>query len=136
MIPILYDESTTDFTTNGIGALADAISCKVTEERNGAFELSMVYPVSGIHFDEIRYSCQIKVDLVNSTQVFRIYSITKPMNGLVVIDAEHLSYQLSYIAVRPFSAQAAPAIPYPMMRCMNTCILILTAQTREPGTCP
>lgn len=36
MIPILYAASETDFTTNGIGLLTDAVSCTVTEERNGA----------------------------------------------------------------------------------------------------
>lgn len=31
MIPILYAASETDFTTNGIGLLTDAVSCTVTE---------------------------------------------------------------------------------------------------------
>ena len=42
MIPILYAASETDFTTNGIGLLTDAVSCTVTEERNGAYELTLV----------------------------------------------------------------------------------------------
>ena len=35
MIPILYSETEREFKTNGIGRLVDAISCTVTEERNG-----------------------------------------------------------------------------------------------------
>ena len=45
--PRLFPAEATAFTTEGLGALTDAISCTVTEERNGAFELSMVYPLTG-----------------------------------------------------------------------------------------
>ncbi len=47
MKPILFETGQTDFTTNGIGRLTDAISCKVTEERNGQYELHMEYPIDG-----------------------------------------------------------------------------------------
>ena len=41
MIPILYESTETTFTSNGIGRLSDAVSCTVTEERNGPYELTM-----------------------------------------------------------------------------------------------
>lgn len=47
MIPILYDALEKDFTTNGIGFLTDAVSCIVTEERNGTYELALTYPTKG-----------------------------------------------------------------------------------------
>ena len=47
MIPILYKEDAIDFSTFGIGVLADTISCLVTEERNGAYELTLKYPLNG-----------------------------------------------------------------------------------------
>ena len=50
---ILFPSTEKEFLTQGLGVLTDAISCEVTEERNGAFELTMVYPVTGIHYDEI-----------------------------------------------------------------------------------
>ena len=53
MIPILYSANETSFTTQGIGALTDTISCVVTEERNGEYELQLVYPITGIHFSDI-----------------------------------------------------------------------------------
>ena len=56
MKPILFPEGQTDFTTNGIGRLPDAISCTVTEERNGQYELHMEYPIDGQHMEDIRYS--------------------------------------------------------------------------------
>ena len=57
--PILFAATDTAFDTNGLGVLTDAISCTVTEERNGAFELEMTYPVSGIHYGEIKTRCII-----------------------------------------------------------------------------
>ena len=54
MKPILYPAGETEFVSNGLGRLSDAVSCKVTEDRNGQYELEMEYPVSGIHYQDIR----------------------------------------------------------------------------------
>ena len=51
---LLYSSGEADFNNNGLGALSDAISCEVTEERNGAFELQMEYPITGIHYQDIK----------------------------------------------------------------------------------
>ena len=113
MNPILYESTETEFTGNGIGVLSDTISCKVTEERNGIFELVMQYPMNGIHYEDIRHSQILKVKLYArpNAQLFRIYSISKPINGVVTIDAEHVSYQLAYTimpgGIRAESAQDA-----------------------------
>ena len=61
MIPILFPATSTEWTTQGLGALSDAVSCTVTEERNGIFELEMQYPMSGVHFDEMQNRCIIPV---------------------------------------------------------------------------
>lgn len=37
------------FDHNGIGKLADAQSCTVTEKRNGSYELKLICPADGIH---------------------------------------------------------------------------------------
>ena len=106
MIPILYGEKTTNFNNQGIGSLSDAISCTVTEERNGIFELEMTYPVNGKHYEDISHSKIIKATPRpgGNDQLFRIYGITRPMNGVVTVNAEHISYQLSYIPVKTFEA--------------------------------
>lgn len=111
MIPVLYAPSESSFLSNGLGSLSDTISCIVTEERNGAYTLEMVYPVSGIHFSEIRHSALLKVIPSDGAteQLFRIYKITKPMNGRVSIYAEHISYQLSLIPAYPFTATTCAA---------------------------
>ena len=106
MIPILFSKNATTFTKNGQGALVDAISCTVTEERNGMYELQLTYPQSGIHFADIEIQsiiCAIPHDGGN-LQPFRVYRITKPMNGKVDIYAQHISYQLSSIPCMPFGA--------------------------------
>lgn len=106
MIPILFSANATTFTTNGLGRLSDAISCKVTEERNGAYELVMEFPITGNHYSELDVSKIIAAVPADGKgiQAFRIYKIEKPINGVCTIYAEHISYQLSMIPVMPFSA--------------------------------
>lgn len=101
---LLYEANETEFSTNGIGALSDAVSCVVTEERNGAFELVMEYPITGIHYSELEYRKIIfaKPNPFDRHQPFRIYRITRPINGLVTVYAWHVSYDLNGIPVIPF----------------------------------
>lgn len=108
MIPILFSDEATSFTTNGIGRLSDVKSCKVVEERNGSYELEMEYPRTGIHYEDIKYSRIILVKPFQngSLQPFRIYKIEKKAKGLSNIYARHISYQLSYIPVSKFTANS------------------------------
>ena len=109
MIPILFSENSNTFTSNGIGRLSDAISCEVTEERNGQYELQMTYPSTGAHFDDIKLRAIIvaKPSAGTSNQPFRIYNISKPINGKVTINAQHISYDLSKNVSMPFSVTAS-----------------------------
>lgn len=110
MKPILFPSTATEFTTHGLGVLTDAIICTVTEERNGAFELTMQYPDTGVHFDEITDRCIIYAipSPYRSPQPFRIYRITRPMDGIIVVYARHLTYDLSGVPLNPFTAVNAP----------------------------
>lgn len=117
MIPILYASTETvkqlvADQTNGLGRLADAITCKVQEDRNGAFTLSMTYPISGIHYADIVIGSCIKAkpNELADPQLFRIYHISKPLNGVVTIDAQHISYDLSKAVVKPFTAKGITAV--------------------------
>ena len=107
MTPILYENTETEFASDGIGTLTDAISCVVTEERNGAFELEMAYPMDGMHFDKIVRGQHIKAkpNSHSAPQIFRIYRITRPMNGNITVYAEHISYELAGNMVFGFSAK-------------------------------
>ena len=50
MIPILYSENETSFTTNGLGRLSDAIKCVVKEERNGIYECELPEGMTNVIF--------------------------------------------------------------------------------------
>lgn len=107
MKPILYASTETAFTTLGIGVLADAISCYVTEERNGAYELEMVYPVTGQYADQIQPRSLIlaKPNYTDQPQPFRVYKIRKSMSGhTITVNAEHISYDLTGYTTAPFVA--------------------------------
>lgn len=111
MKPILYPATEQNYTTNGLGVMADAISCRVTEERNGIYELEMEYPQSGIHYAELALERILlaKANPTAVTQPFRIYRITRPMSGRVFVYAQHISYDLSDVPVVPFTAASAAA---------------------------
>lgn len=98
----LYKASESSFTNNGLGFLNDPLTCTVTEHLNGEYELEMTYPVYGIHYDDLQMDRLILVDEKSKTkpQAFRIYSISKPINQIVTIQAQHISYDLSDIAVK------------------------------------
>lgn len=96
MIPILYAKNASDFGNNGIGHLKDAISCKVTEERNGAYTLTLQYPIGGAWYENISEGSVIKAKAneTSELQLFRVYKSSKPMKGVVTFYAEHISYDL------------------------------------------
>lgn len=110
MKPILFPSTATEFKTHGLGVLTDAISCTVTEERNGTFELTMQYPDTGVHFDEITDRCIIYAipSPYRAPQPFRIYRITRPMDGIIMVYAQHITYDLSGVPLNPFTAINAP----------------------------
>jgi phage minor structural protein len=107
MIPTLYAKAETDFTHNGIGFLVDAVKCTVTEERNGSYELSLRYPITGRWYDQITYGAIIKAKAneTSEPQLFRIYKISKPLDGIVTYSAEHISYDLNGIPIFSFSVK-------------------------------
>lgn len=122
----LFPSTATEFRTNGLGILSDVITCSVFQTLNAEFELEMQYPVDGIHFNEIAYRSIVtaKPQKLSDEQPFRIYRITKPLNGIVTFYARHLAYDMSGYAVNPFEAStlglalvglkenAVPACPF------------------------
>lgn len=110
MIPVLYPANTMLFTTNGLGRLSDCVSASVKEQRNGAFELELTMPVSGLHFSDIGLGSIItaKPSPSRTPQPFEVYAIEKEMDGmLATVRAQHISYRLSLIPVMPFTADSA-----------------------------
>lgn len=111
MIPILYAASETDFTTNGIGLLTDSVSCTVTEERNGAYEATLVYPAKGHLAEYIAEDAIIKAKAndTDEPQLFRIYSSGKQIGSNTTWNAEHISYELTGNPVERFSISGVNA---------------------------
>ena len=111
MKPRIFASGETAFTGMGLGALPDAISCTVTEElcgykwRGGEYALEMEYPITGRNYDliaEERIICADPSENASGWQPFRIYSISRPIGGVVTIKADHISRQLKKITCTEF----------------------------------
>lgn len=122
MIPILYDPDDIAGTVPsnyGEGALTDAISCTVREERNGAYELEMVYPQNGQFSKLIQQASVIKAkpNFTDNPQLFRVYKIDKTLDGQLTVYAQHISYDLGGQLILSGTASTAVA----------ACLLLTTA---------
>lgn len=111
MIPILYPKTETAFTSVGIGKLAEATRCEVTEERNGEYELVLEYPVGGKYAADITEGAYIlaKHDDGTDLQPFQIYKISTPLEGKITVNAWHISYALTSIILKPYTAGSLAA---------------------------
>lgn len=129
MNPILFPENSTEFITNGLGRLTDAISCKVKEQRNGEYTLTMVYPTTGAHFNDLalRRIIYAKPSQAGTNQAFRIASISRPIKGKVTVVANHLSYDLTKYVCYPAHITASASA------CQNALNAI---KTSAAPTCP
>ena len=110
MTPILFDKTETTFVSNGIGRLVDAISCTVTEERNGIYECELEYPITGKWYHEMITNggiIGVIHDDNHDIQPFDIYQSTAPIDGIVTFYAHHISYRLNNIILQPFTATSA-----------------------------
>lgn len=118
MIPILFESTATVFRApsapfsqyHGLGELTDTISCEVTMASDGMYELELEYPTTGRLFTELAVMRRIiyaSANQVDNPQAFRIYAITRQINGRVRISAKHVSYDLEYIPVDSFTSNKA-----------------------------
>lgn len=103
---ILFDEAEKSFTSLGLGILRDAIECTVKESLNDSFEFEMTYPITGSNYSKIRIGRIIcaKPNPYDDCQPFRIYSISKPLKGIVTIIGYHVSYDMNGIPVKAIDA--------------------------------
>lgn len=105
----LYNSEELLFENEGICSLSANISWEVTEVINGEYELEMVYPIDDENYKEIQHRRIIyaKPNPHSLPQPFRIYDITTSINRTVVVNAAHISYDLSGYPVEPFKAGSA-----------------------------
>ena len=128
MYPILFDAEATSWESFGVGVLSGAISCEVEENRNGSYELEMKYPISGAYYREIGLRSLIvaKPNYADEPQPFRVYKISKPIGGVVTINAQHISYDLSGYVAAPFKAAGI----------RDAMAKITSAEAAYPSPCP
>lgn len=107
MTPILLEPDSFKLDDR-IGFLVDALKALVTEERNGKYEMSFQYPITGKWFDQINVGSLIMVkpnDTTNVLQAFRVFKISRPLKGIVTYSCQHISYDLGGFPLAGFSAQ-------------------------------
>ena len=94
MKPLLYDKT----GTVKLGELTNCIECLVEEERNGLFEVSLIYPTNDTLFNSLEEEniivCNANDTLLN--QKFRIYMTRKLMSNKIEVFARHISFDLAY----------------------------------------
>lgn len=89
----------------GLGVLSEISSPLVKRELNGEYEFSFTYPVTGRHFNELKPRAIVvtKPSANENPQGFRIYKTTKPINGQITVNCQHISYDQSGIFAIPFA---------------------------------
>lgn len=125
MIPILFNgDDVLPDKYNGVESfpegyrLPDCISAVVSEELNGKYELKIEYPLNGANAEEIAIG---KIIAATPNQYrwtdpdaeywkldyFRVYKTTTQLNGVLLVECEHISYILSQQLAPTFSASSA-----------------------------
>ena len=109
MNPIIFDarNNLTDIlndNSNGLGRI-DVTRCVVIEERNGMYEMEFDISTNDIHFNDLEIGGIVKCTGYQDSglQMFRIYKIEKPINEICTVYAQHISYDMNKIAVKPFN---------------------------------
>ena len=86
----LYDSKEAYFDNNGIVVLSELISCTVTEELNGMYELELESPLD----NRGKWKYLFENNIVKADgQLFRIYRKVNTLNGIKV-NARHIFYDL------------------------------------------
>lgn len=94
-------------TSNGLGQI-QPLTCVVTEELNGIYELDFTVNVNDKHYNDLKNSGLVKVTVGDgSEQIFRIYKIDEPINMISSVHCQHITYDLSKVVVKPFTATGA-----------------------------
>ena len=106
---IIFDSNETKFEGNGLGTIPEATDAQAVEELNGGDEISFKIPITAKHFHDLKLMRYILCtpSYGRNPQAYRIYKISKPINGICTVNGEHISYRLNKIPLMPFSASNA-----------------------------
>ncbi|MCY1714046.1 phage tail spike protein [Caproiciproducens galactitolivorans] len=92
---LVYDSNAREFDNNGLGTVAP-ISCVVSEEINGAFELELTHPVDSFgKWKRLQKNNIVRANTHRGAQAFRIYRVVKDaVDGTIRVNARHIFYDL------------------------------------------
>lgn len=95
-------------TTNGLGHISP-LSCTVTEVLNGEYEAELTVSANDKYFSLLSVGSlfEIELDAVRGKQIFEVYFISKPINEIVSIKCQHITYRLNKVPVGAFSSTGA-----------------------------
>lgn len=98
-------------TSNGLGQLK-VMNDVLTEELNGIYELEFDILTTENHYQDLKDNMLVKVNIneMDDEQIFRVYFISEPINFVSHVKCQHITYDLSKIVVKPFTATGAVAI--------------------------
>lgn len=107
----VYDSAQTNFNHNGLVVLSDTISCLISEELNGAYELTLEYPID----ERGKWQYLIEGNIIKADgQLFRIYRKAKVLSS-IRINARHIFYDLrnNFLEdVRPTNLSGSAALDW------------------------
>lgn len=107
---ILYSPGTSAYDNMGMGVIL-CTRAEVTEELNGIYELEFETPIIGRHYADIEEGCIVTAphDDTKERQPFKIYKRSAPIDGIVTFWAQHISYELNKVVIRPYTAESCAA---------------------------
>jgi phage minor structural protein len=86
----VYDSKETDFSKNGLRVLNNCISCIITEELNGSYELTLTHPID----EQGKWKYLVEDNIIKADgQLFRIYNKDKMLTEITV-NCRHIFYDL------------------------------------------
>ncbi|MBU0279216.1 phage tail spike protein [Gemella sp. zg-1178] len=94
MISLFFERDNRFFDNRGWYVLNDCISCVVSEDLNGRYELNLIYPSEAKQAKKLKLARVLRVPNYKGDQLFRIKSIVKDLDTLKVY-ATHIFYDLA-----------------------------------------
>lgn len=94
--------------TNGKGRVND-LDNTLTEELNGIYEGEFLISISDSHFNDLEVGSYIEIPAISGKQIFKVYEISKAINGVCTVKYQHCTYDLNKVVVTPFEATGAVA---------------------------
>ena len=94
--------------TNGKGVLFP-IEATVEEDLNGVYELKFKFTVDEKRYKELSIGSIVRCNAGEreGIQLFRVVEISKERKGIISVYAQHISYDLNKLVVRPFTSVGA-----------------------------